>query len=214
MKTNKGKIIVGTLAVGTAAVLYKMLNKSSGAKAEIISDTPKSTFPLKQGSRGPEVATLQKVLLAKGGQIARYIEITGGSDGIWGPGTEKAVQGAGFPSVMDQATYAKIVGGGSSNSISTTSATTSTPGFPLKMGSKGDLVKALQKALLAKGGSVAAHIKLSGGADGNWGPGTQRAVQSAGLPVVITEAQWKKIVGSNTTTIASFIQSGARGRFI
>ncbi|MEZ4921879.1 MAG: hypothetical protein R2780_01795 [Crocinitomicaceae bacterium] len=81
----------------------------------------------------------------------------------------------------------------------------SSSGFPLKKGSRGELVKNLQEALIQKYG---ADILPKYGADGGWGTETQNALLAKGLPTVITAEDFTKIVtgsgsdgsGSSTPT--------------
>ena len=68
--------------------------------------------------------------------------------------------------------------------------------FPLGVGSSGNVVKSLQRALLKMGGAAANHIRSSslrsnGDVDGIFGPGTKNAVYAAriGYPVSYTALQ-------------------------
>lgn len=77
--------------------------------------------------------------------------------------------------------------------------TTTNNEFPLKKGSRGTLVQMLQQALLNKGGQASLIIRetsfRNGKTDGIFGNGTQRALQAAGLPSVITQSQFSSLVG-------------------
>lgn len=72
------------------------------------------SFPVKRGARGSLVAMIQNALLAKGGQVALIIKETsfrnGQVDGIFGPGTERALRAAGFPSVITESVFTSLVG--------------------------------------------------------------------------------------------------------
>ncbi|WP_010181377.1 peptidoglycan-binding domain-containing protein [Aquimarina agarilytica] len=72
------------------------------------------SFPVKKGVRGSLVAMIQNALLAKGGQAALIIKETsfrnGQVDGIFGPGTERALRAAGFPSVITESVFTALVG--------------------------------------------------------------------------------------------------------
>lgn len=73
--------------------------------------------------------------------------------------------------------------------------------FPLVMGMKGNaLVKALQKAILNKGGAPALEIQNSGGADGSFGPATGRALAALGAPqsTSVSEAYFNQLVYGTT----------------
>lgn len=200
--TDQAKIIIGALAVGTAGYLaYKWFYKpkaslTTGEEAIPVEQFT-SGFPLQMGSRGPQVKSLQKVLLKKGGAIAEAITSTGGADGVWGKGTEKAVKAAGYPSVITEAKWQKII------NDTVTAKTSSSPAFPLQKGSRGEEVKALQKALLKKGGAIAAYITTTGGADGIWGSGTDKAVKAAGYKVPMGETQWQLYTKGNISILPS-----------
>ena len=60
-----------------------------------------------------------------------------------------------------------------------------TPGFPLKKGSKGENVRQLQQALIAKYGK---SILPKYGADGDFGSETLAALKKAGLPETVNES--------------------------
>lgn len=62
---------------------------------------------------------------------------------------------------------------------------TGTPGFPLKKGSKGENVRQLQLALIAKYGK---SILPKYGADGDFGSETLAALKKAGLPDTVNES--------------------------
>jgi hypothetical protein len=71
----------------------------------------------------------------------------------------------------------------------------------LKKGSKGAPVKALQILLIGYGGKPAQLVKAAGGADGDFGPGTEDAVKTyqdaAGLSDdgVVGPETWKELLG-------------------
>lgn len=73
--------------------------------------------------------------------------------------------------------------GSGSNSPGGTSAPIPTDSFPLKKGSRGPNVKALQDALIA---SYGASILPKYGADGDFGSETEAALKKAGLPIPVT----------------------------
>ena len=102
-----------------------------------------------------------------------------------------------------------------SSTYGTSSPTTSTPsdttksyvphpssssgndGFPLKKGSKGEKVKALQQALIAKFG---ASIMPRYGADGDFGNETAAAIKTAGLPSTIDLSTFNALTGGGSNT--------------
>ena len=67
--------------------------------------------------------------------------------------------------------------------------------LPLVLGSKGELVKTLQRTLLSKGGAAANYIRESsigsnGDVDGSFGPGTKNAVFAAGRTYPVYDVTW------------------------
>ncbi|MBD3637205.1 MAG: hypothetical protein HUJ25_07640 [Crocinitomicaceae bacterium] len=83
---------------------------------------------------------------------------------------------------------------GPSGSSSDSSSSGSRSGFPLSKGSRGELVKNLQEALIK---SYGASILPRYGADGDWGSETENALISKGLPTVITAETFIKLVGDS-----------------
>jgi hypothetical protein len=75
--------------------------------------------------------------------------------------------------------------------------TDSTAEFPLKKGSKGDKVRQLQEALLAKYGK---SILPKYGADGGFGTETVNALKKAGLPSSISESTFNVLTAGVTTS--------------
>lgn len=82
-------------------------------------------FPLKQGARGGMVQRLQNALLAIGGSAAALIRSTSmrGStpDGIFGPGTAKALLAAGFSTTVTASVFSRLLAmtsGGAKNVFS------------------------------------------------------------------------------------------------
>ncbi|HXU26794.1 MAG TPA: hypothetical protein VN698_06145 [Bacteroidia bacterium] len=72
--------------------------------------------------------------------------------------------------------------------------------FPLKKGSQGALVKQLQQALMTKYGK---NILPKYGADGGFGTETITALTSKGLPSVIDQDTFTKIVSGNASSTSS-----------
>lgn len=88
----------------------------------------------------------------------------------------------------------------STSNSSSGSSPRSNSSFPLKKGSKGDLVKHIQEALIQKYGSA---ILPKYGADGSWGSELQTALISKGLPTTITADIFTTIItstGANTSS--------------
>lgn len=135
---------------------------------------------LRYRDQGSSVKEMQQALVALGYS-------TGGTDGKFGPTTEKAVRqfqkdnGLTVDGVAGNATlsllYGKSSGGSASTPTTPPSSTGTATGYfggnynTLKYGSQGDRVKLLQQALKDMG-------FLSGKVDGKFGTGTQLAVTS------------------------------------
>jgi hypothetical protein len=80
-------------------------------------------------------------------------------------------------------------------------------GFPLRKGSRGALVKDLQKALISKYGE---SILPRYGADGDFGAETLNALTSRGLPTIITSEIFTELIkGSSSTQTSSANSSTA-----
>lgn len=81
-------------------------------------------------------------------------------------------------------------------------------GFPLKRGSRGELVKQLQQGLLQMGGSAASAIRNTslrsdGTPDGVFGGGTEQALRAAGYATSVSESTFRKITSSSGVTTSS-----------
>jgi peptidoglycan hydrolase-like protein with peptidoglycan-binding domain len=81
-------IIAIIIIIGVAAwlILRKPKDKAPDAAASVSSNIDLSVFPLKMGSRGKEVESVQKYLNSKYNASLQV-------DGIWGALTDAAVQG-------------------------------------------------------------------------------------------------------------------------
>jgi peptidoglycan hydrolase-like protein with peptidoglycan-binding domain len=80
-----------------------------------------------------------------------------------------------------------------------------TGSYPLKKGSKGEMVRALQRALMDKYG---AGILPRYGADGDFGSETVNALKKVGLPTSIDESTYNVLVqGGNSVTDATALAS-------
>ena len=69
----------------------------------------------------------------------------------------------------------------------------SSSGFPLKKGSRGDLVRNIQEALIEKYGS---GILPKYGADGIWGSELETALKTKGISTIINAELFTKLIGS------------------
>ncbi|MGB5930030.1 MAG: hypothetical protein WBH03_17745 [Cyclobacteriaceae bacterium] len=89
---------------------------------------------------------------------------------------------------------------------------TGSSSFPLRSGSRGELVRQLQQGLLNIGGTAASHIRSTsirpdGTPDGVFGGGTEKALRAAGYSTSVSESIFSKIVGSNAAGQSSSISS-------
>lgn len=159
----------------SAVVAAATLSVSLVAPAEAAPPLVQSaiTTDLSAGAVGPLVTELQEALIAGG------VYLPGGADGVFGAATTKAIadfqqwNGLIRTGTLNIATLNRL--GLSSNSGGTPAAAAfaSSSGSSysdLKLGSTGSAVTEMQRALLDTG------LVISGGADGIFGPATQRAL--------------------------------------
>jgi len=81
--------------------------------------------------------------------------------------------------------------------------------FPIKKGSRGEKVRALQQALISKFGAT---ILPKYGADGQYGTELEKALKAKGVPTVIDEATWKILTQVDTTDLATKLYNAAKSR--
>lgn len=123
---------------------------------------------LKQGASGKEVKKMQEQLLGAGYSLDQF-----GADGIWGPETQKAWEqfctdaGLGIDSIFDEAAAQSLA---DAFNLKKTQEEFEELHDSMKLGDRGDEVKRFQERLMALGFSLDKF-----GADGIWGPETQRA---------------------------------------
>lgn len=165
------------LALGASAAAPTVADAASAVQNPSV-----DIVGLKAGDRGDGVRYVQERLLSFGFVVA------GGADGIFGDGTERAlksfqrVNGLEESGVVTAPTARYLaMGSGSSpsSSSSSNSSSSSSSGVAsgdtivgLQLGHRGEGVRRVQERLLHFGYSV------SGGADGIFGSGTERAVKS------------------------------------
>jgi hypothetical protein len=95
---------------------------NTGGSNTYIPPTSNDDFPLKKGSKGPAVKSMQQALINKYGKsiLPKY-----GADGDFGTETVNALKKAGLPASIDESTYNVLIQGGSKSSGSGTSSSTS-----------------------------------------------------------------------------------------
>ncbi len=154
---------------------------------------------LRMGSKSSDVKTLQNALIAHG-----YSCGSTGADGDFGQGTYNAVvkiqndHGLSADGIVGPATWNALSNSAGSNSNL------------LRMGSKGDLVRNLQNALIARGYSCGSY-----GADGAFGQGAYNAVvkfqKDHGLSAdgIVGPGTWNAL--NNTTNKSSLLRVGSKG---
>lgn len=169
--TLSGAIVAGSAPVGATAPAVH----APGAASSVVG--------LRQGNEGPGVVAVQQRLISFG-----YV-IGGGANGVFGASTDKVVRvfqeqnGLNPTGVITENTARYLgltdaaVAAATSPAASTSTAAPSASAAPsgssgstLRRGHTGDAVRRLQSALLAQG------LVLQGGADGIFGPATERAV--------------------------------------
>jgi peptidoglycan hydrolase-like protein with peptidoglycan-binding domain len=152
-RTRRRLVVAIALGLGLSVAPLLPVSGPASANAPSVAVTG-----LARGAKGDAVKSVQQALLNQG------LEVAGGADGVFGPGTESALkafqsqQGLKATGVVDDAT-ALALGLASSELLG------------LTQGNRGDAVKSLQQKL------VNAGITLGGGVDGIFGPGTTEAVK-------------------------------------
>jgi peptidoglycan hydrolase-like protein with peptidoglycan-binding domain len=214
-----------SIVAATAVAASLLVLPTPVEAAPAATSTPQSDLVgLKIGSRGSAVTTLQKMLQSTG------LYLPGGADGIFGAGTQAALQmfqgwnGLDRSGVVTKGTafwLQKAAGGapssagsnsgGSTTKSGVTSGSSSSSWKGLKQGARGSTAKAMQAALMAAG------VPLVGGADGIFGPATHSAVAAFqgwnGLAVtgVVNEATEKALRAAATTTDSPKTTSSSSG---
>ncbi len=165
---------------GDAVFIPDSTVESEADPAPDVSSSENPYVGLRRGSTGPLVKDLQSTLMATG------VAVRGGADGSFGPVTEAALkkfqtsnglQATGVIAMADAtALHLGPHGHDHSNDATTIDSTTtvseesSNPYVGLTIGDRGDLVKEVQRALIAAG------INVRGGADGVFGNVTKGGV--------------------------------------
>jgi len=155
----------GTVDSSTARLLGLGQTRSGSTSGAVTS----SSGTIRQGATGDVVRSIQRAIVRAGGFLL------GGVDGVYGPGTASGVRAYQIVNrlpvtgIVDSAT-ARIMGislrGGGSTPATPPSSSA------LRLGSRGESVRVMQRALINSG------IYVLGGADGVFGVATQSALKS------------------------------------
>ncbi|SFC80723.1 hypothetical protein SAMN05421780_11041 [Flexibacter flexilis DSM 6793] len=133
-----------------------------------------------------------EVWISRGLGIAAYLAVVGGGGILLYKAVKSGVNGntaaPATPTTTSNPT--KPSTSGSSSGGSSLPAGT----WPVKYGDKNLKVKEMQKAILALGGSPAALISASGGADGVFGDGTYNALKLLGMGNTVAQADFTRIL--------------------
>jgi len=154
-RSRSRRHVIGALAFGLALSMSPVFPGSGTLRAEAPAT---AVTGLARGARGDAVRSVQQALVNQG------VSVSGGVDGIFGAGTESALKkfqqqhGLASSGVVDDATALEL-------------GLASSPLLGLTQGVRGDAVRTLQSKL------VSAGIKVAGGVDGIFGPGTAAAVE-------------------------------------
>ena len=158
-----------------------------------------SSFP-KQGDRSDQVKAIQTVL------INDVIGLVGGADGRFGAGTSAAIaeyqrrRGLNITGTMDDATNAAMFAAPAPAPAVAVEATATSMTFETlpARGQSGELVRALQKALIANG------TEVKGGADGVFGVATTVAITNFQIARGLNQT---KVLDVNTAVALALIPS-------
>jgi peptidoglycan hydrolase-like protein with peptidoglycan-binding domain len=146
---------VHALAIGVTLAIAPLAPGSTSLHA----DAPAvAVTGLSRGARGEAVKSVQQALVNQG------LAVTGGVDGIFGPGTESALKSF-------QSSNGLAVTGAVDDGTALALGLASSDVLGLTQGNRSNAVKALQQALVDHG------ITVAGGVDGIFGPGTSAAVK-------------------------------------
>jgi hypothetical protein len=113
MDSDAGLLLLAGAAVAAGIAYHKSRtpdNKAQDIKPDQAS-TAESIFPIRKGDKGEHVRQVQQALQRMGGMIKMYIDRSGGADGIYGAGTEKALVQAMLPRIITKSTYQQIITG-------------------------------------------------------------------------------------------------------
>ena len=148
--TRSRRHVIGAAALGAVLSLSPIvvLSSPSGAQAPALAVTG-----LARGDRGDSVKSVQQALVNQG------IDVSGGVDGIFGPGTEAAVKSF-------QGSHGLPQSGKVDDATAIALGLASSPFLGLTQGARGDAVKQLQERLANAG------FRPAGGADGIFGAAT------------------------------------------
>jgi peptidoglycan hydrolase-like protein with peptidoglycan-binding domain len=148
------------LLSGVSVLVVLSLSPAIASPATVFAEGSSAPVSgLSQGARGDAVKLLQQALVDRG------VQVSGGVDGVFGPGTAAAVK-------QFQSSKGLSVSGSVDEATALALGLVSSPYLDLAQGARSDAVKSLQQRLLDLG------VQVSGGADGIFGAGTAAAVKA------------------------------------
>ena len=186
-------VALGVLSAPKVVVVASVKTVAAAPAAVVTSNFPKL------GDRSETVKAIQTVL------INDSIGLVGGADGRFGKGTSAAIaeyqkrRGLNITGTMDDATNAAMFAAPVATPAAPVAAATSMTYETLPArGQSGDLVRALQNALIANG------IEVKGGADGVFGVATTVAISNFQAARALNQT---KVLDVNTAVALALIPS-------
>ena len=202
-QSAKGLPLTKVVDEATAIALGMLAAPKTVVTASVKTASPvvikSSSFP-KQGDRSDQVKAIQSVL------INDVIGLVGGADGRFGAGTSAAIaeyqrrRGLNITGTMDDATNAAMFAAPAPSPAVAVEATATSMTFETlpARGQSGELVRALQNALIANG------TEIKGGADGVFGVATTVAITNFQAARGINQS---KVLDINTAVALALIPS-------
>ena len=202
-QSAKGLPLTKVVDEATAIALGMLAAPKTVVTASVKTASPvvikSSSFP-KQGDRSDQVKAIQSVL------INDVIGLVGGADGRFGAGTSAAIaeyqrrRGLNITGTMDDATNAAMFAAPAPAPAVAVEATATSMTFETlpARGQSGELVRALQNALIANG------TEVKGGADGVFGVATTVAITNFQIARGLNQT---KVLDVNTAVALALIPS-------
>ena len=167
----------------------KRRSTASTTRRASLSGTPTPAASRRRPMRPVGLAVIAATILGGGYLIKKGIDKVVGSGG-----SDDSLK---LPASTSTSTVTKA-------KVTVPKISTNAGSFPLKHGQKGELIRTLQTAILAKAGPAATEIRNSGGADGVFGDGMARALAALGEYSVrsVDQTAFNRILGLSATQSA------------